>query len=140
MMNHDRALGLLCLAKKGGSLELGEDGTGAACRAGHGRLILLASDAAGNTQRRAVNFSQGGRIPIRSLPYDKETLGGAFGKAVCAIAALTDVSLALAFVKALDQPEQDRQLLDELERRTERVRQRRKEEQAHRKNLRHGKK
>ena len=132
-MEHDRALGLLCLAKKGGNLQLGEEGAGAACRAGH-------SDAAGNTQRRAGSFSQGGKIPIRSLPYDKETLGGAFGRAVCAIAALTDVSMALAFVKALGQPEQDRQLLEELERRTERVRQRRKEEQAHRKNLRHGKK
>ncbi|MCI8843382.1 MAG: 50S ribosomal protein L7 [Oscillospiraceae bacterium] len=139
-MEHDRALGLLCLAKKGGNLQLGEEGAGAACRAGHARLLLLASDAAGNTQRRAGSFSQGGKIPIRSLPYDKETLGGAFGRAVCAIAALTDVSMALAFVKALGQPEQDRQLLEELERRTERVRQRRKEEQAHRKNLRHGKK
>lgn len=139
-MEHDRALGLLCLAKKGDNLQIGEDNTGAACRAGHARLILLASDAAGNTQRRAENFSQGGKIPILSTPYDKGTLGGAFGKAVCAIAALTDVSMALAFVKALGQPERDAQLLAELERRTERVRQRRKEERAHRNNLRHGKK
>lgn len=139
-MEHDRALGLLCLAKKGGNLQLGEEGAGAACRAGHARLILLASDAAGNTQRRAENFSQGGRIPIRSLPYGKETLGNAFGRAVCAIAALTDVSLALAFVRALGEPERDGPLLEDLERRTQRVRQRRKEEQAHRRNLRHGKK
>lgn len=139
-MEHDRALGLLCLAKKGGNLQLGEEGTGAACRAGHARLILLASDAAGNTQRRADSFSQGGKIPIRTLPYDRETLGGAFGRAVCAIAALTDVSLALAFVKALGEPEADGALLAELERRTERVRQRRREEQAHRRNLRRGKK
>lgn len=139
-MEHDRALGLLCLAKKGGNLQLGEEGVGAACRAGHARLILLASDAADNTKRRAGNFSQGGKIPVRALPYGKTALGGAFGRAVCAMAALTDVSLALAFIKALGQPERDRLLLEDLERRTERVRQRRREELAHRKNLRHGKK
>ncbi len=55
------------------------------------------------------------------------------------MAALTDVSLALAFVKALDRPE-DKALLPGLERRAERVRRRRKEEKAHRGNVKHGKK
>jgi len=136
-MEADRALGLLGLAKKGGNLQLGEENVGAASRAGRARLIILASDAADNSARRARTFTRDGRVPCLSVPYSKSALGGALGRAVCAMAAFTDAALALAFVRAL--PEQDEALLAELERRTERVRQRRREEKAHRFNVKHGK-
>ncbi len=137
-METDRALGLLGLAKKGGNLQAGEENVGASSRAGHARLILLASDAADNTVRRARTFTQGGRIPCIAVPYSKAALGGALGRAVCAMAVFTDTALALAFVRAL--PERDEALLAELERRAERVRQRRREEKARRVNVKHGKK
>ncbi len=139
-MGPDRALGLLSLAKKGGSLQMGEECVGAACRAGHARLILVASDAADNTFHRARTFSQIGKTSFLRVPYDKETLGRAGGRAVCAMACLTDVSLARAFVQGLGQPERYESLLADLDRRVARVEQRRREEQAHRRNLRHGKK
>ena len=136
-MEAERALGLLALARKGGNIQLGEENTGAACRAGHARLILVAQDAADNAFRRARSFSGGGRIPFLRVPFGKEALGRACGRAM---AALTDVSLALAFVKALEQPERHEALLADLETRVLRVQKRRQEERAHRNNVKHGKK
>lgn len=139
-MEPDRALQLLSLARKGGNLQLGEENTGAACRAGHARLILVASDAADNALHRARNFSAAGKTSFLRIPYDKETLGHACGRRVCAMAALTDVSLARAFMQALGHPEEHAALLADLDRRVQRVRQRRQEERAHRTNVKHGKK
>ncbi len=139
-MEHDRALNLLSLARKGGNLQLGEENTGAACRAGKARLILVASDAAENTYHRARTFSHGGRTTFIRVPYSKEQLGLACGRAVCAMAALTDAALALAFVRALGQPEKHEALLADLEARTARIQKRRREERAHQTNRKHGKK
>ena len=77
-------------------------------------------------------------IPMRLLPFTKDELGGAIGCSSCAIAALTDVALAQAFVQALGEPERDEALLAELTRRVERVQKRRQEEKAHQRNLRKG--
>lgn len=139
-MEQSRALGLLSLAKKGGNLESGEENVGGACRAGHARLILLASDASDNAFRRARSFSAGGKIPFLRVPFTKEELGRALGRAVCSMAAVTDVSLALAVVQALGQPEKYQGLLEDLEKKVQRVKQRRQEEKAHRNNVKHGKK
>ena len=139
-MEHERALNLLSLAKKGGNIQLGEENTGSACRAGHARLIVVASDAADNAFHRAKTFSVAGKTTFIRVPYTKEELGRAFGRAVCSMAAITDVSLAQAFVKALDQPEKYQALLADLDLRVARVRQRRREEKAHRNNVKHGKK
>ena len=49
----DKLLNLIGLAKKAGKLEVGEEPVGAAARSKHARLILIASDAADNTRRRA---------------------------------------------------------------------------------------
>ena len=50
----DKLLNLIGLAKKAGKLEVGEEPVGAAARSKHARLILIASDAADNTRRRAL--------------------------------------------------------------------------------------
>ncbi len=139
-MEPDRALRLLSLAKKGGNIQLGEENTGAACRSGHARLILVASDAADNAFHRAKTFTLAGKTTFIRVPYTKEELGRACGRAVCAMAAFTDVSLARAFVQALNQPEKYEALLADLDQRVLRVKQRRQEEKAHRNNLKHGKK
>ena len=139
-MELDRALGLLSLAKKGGNIQLGEENTGSACRAGRAALILVASDAAENAFHRARTFSHAGKTTFIRVPYTKEELGGACGRGVCAMAALTDAALAQSFVRALGQPEKYGELLAELDARVARIRQRQREEKAHRNNIRHGKK
>lgn len=138
MENKQRALNYLGLARRGSNLVYGEETVGAACRAGHVRLLLLASDTAPGTFRRANSYMQGRNIPLRLLPFTKDELGAAIGCSSCAIAALTDVALALAFVQALGEPERDEALLAELTRRVERVQKRRQEEKAHQRNLRKG--
>ena len=54
----DKLLNLIGLAKKAGKLEVGEEPVGAAARSKHARLILIASDAADNTRRRALHFGE----------------------------------------------------------------------------------
>ena len=139
-MEQDKSLGLLAISRKGGNLALGEEAVGAAARAGRARLVLLAGDAGPHTVRRAKSFVAGTSQPLLTLAYDKDTLGDALGITSCAVAAITDVRLAQAFVKTLGEPEKYAELLQELDVRVKRVEKRRAEEKAHRYNVRHGKK
>lgn len=139
-MEQDKSLGLLAISRKGGNLALGEEAVGAAARAGRARLVLLAGDAGSHTVRRAKSFVAGTSQPLLTLAYDKDTLGDALGITSCAVAAITDVRLAQAFVKTLGEPEKYADLLQELDVRVKRVEKRRAEEKAHRYNVRHGKK
>lgn len=140
MDNKQRPLGYLGLARRGSNVAIGEEPVGIACRGNHARLMILAKDAADHTFRRARSFAAGGKPPIIRVPYTKEELGDALGVNACAIVAFTDVSLALAFVKALEEPEHYGQLTETLQAQVERVQKRRKEEKAHQKNIRQGKK
>ncbi len=139
-MEHNRSLGLLSISRKGGNIVLGEEQVGAQARASRARLVILASDAGGHTVRRAKSFVAGTAQPLITVPYTKDELGDALGTTSCAIAAITDVRLAQAFVKTLGEPEKNAQLLEELDVRVKRVEQRRAEEKAHRRNVRFGKK
>ena len=124
-MEQNKSLGLLSLARKGGNIVLGEEQAGAAARASRARLMLLASDAGGHTVRRAKSFVAGTAQPLLTLPYTRDELGDALGTTSCAIAAITDVQLALAFVKTLGEPEKYADLLQELDERVKRVEKRR---------------
>ena len=135
-----KALNLLSLSKKGGNIQVGEENVGSVCRTGHARLILVGADASENAYARAKNFSTIGKTYFIPVPYTKETLGIALGKGMCSMAAITDVSLAQAFMKALGEPEKYPAILEDLEKRVIRVNKRRKEEKAHKKNLKTGKK
>ena len=134
----DKALNYLALARKAGRIELGEEPVGAAARAQHARLVVVASDASGHTWRRALSFVAGTQQICIKIPFTKDELGQATGRSSLAIAALTDAALALAFVKALDDPEKYQQALENLDKRTARIRQRQAEEKAHQKNKRMG--
>ena len=101
----DKALNYIALARKAGRIELGEEPVGAAARAQHARLVVVAEDASGHTWRRALSFVAGTQQQCIRVPYAKEDLGLAVGRSALAIAAFTDAALALAFVKALNQPE-----------------------------------
>ena len=127
----DKALNYMALARKAGRMELGEEPVGAAARAQHARLVVVASDASDHTWRRAQSFVAGtGQLCLR-VPYTKDALGMAIGRTALAMAAFTDPALALAFVKALEQPEKYKDALESLRVRTTRIRQRQAEEKAH---------
>lgn len=136
----DKALNYLALARKAGLIELGEEPVGAAARAQHARLVIVARDASDHTWRRALSFVAGTEQLCLRLPYTKDQLGMTIGRQELAIAALTDPALALSFVKALGQPEKHKAVLESLEKRTQRLRQRQKESKAHQRNIRAGKK
>ena len=135
----DRALNYLALARKAGKLELGEDPVGAAARAQHARLVVVASDASDHTWRRAKSFVAGTGQECIRLVYTKDEIGAAVGRQEVAVAALTDPAMALAFCKALPNPEKYTDVMESLDKRTKRIAQRRQEEKAHRRNKRFGK-
>ena len=136
----DKTLNLLALARKAGLTELGEEPVGAITRALKGCLVLVARDASDHTWRRAKSFVAGTSQLCLKIPYTKDEMGMAIGRTSLAIAAFTDPAMALAFVKALPQPEKYSEELASLEERAQRVRQRQKEAKAHVKNRQMGKK
>jgi ribosomal protein L7Ae-like RNA K-turn-binding protein len=136
----DKALNYLSLARKAGKIELGEEPVGAAARAQHARLVVVAENASDHTWRRAKSYVAGTGQECIRLPYSKDELGAAVGRQELAIAALTDPAMALAFVKALPCPEKYQQTIENLDKRTQRIRQRQVEEKAHRRNKQLGKK
>ena len=136
----DKALNYMALARKAGRIELGEEPVGAAARAQKARLVVVAEDASDHTWRRAKSFVAGTQQQCIKVPFSKDLLGMAIGRTSLAIGAFTDPALALAFVKALPQPERYREVLESLTERTKRVQKRQAEEKAHKKNKQAGKK
>ena len=136
----DKALNYLALARKGGTIELGEEPVGAITRSGKGYLVAVASDASDHTWRRAKSFVAGTDQQCIRLPFTKEEVGIAVGRTSLAIAAFTDAALALAFVKALPKPETYQAGAENLEERSKKLRQRKAEAKAHQRNVRTGKK
>lgn len=134
------AINYLSLARKAGRIEVGEEPTGAAARAGKARLVILASDAPENTCRRARNFVAGTDQQLVTAPFSKEELGAAVGRTVVAMAAFTDPALALSFLKALGDDGQYAGAMENLTVKTRRIRRRQEEARAHERNLRLGKK
>lgn len=98
---NNRILSLLGLALRGGRLAVGEEPAALAAKSGQARLLLAASDAAGNTLRRMERLAQEGHCLWLVLPFTKAELGGALGRGSAAIAALTDTGLAAAVAERL---------------------------------------
>ena len=133
----DKALNYLALARKGGIAELGEEPVGAVARAGKAYVILVAGDASDHTWRRAKSYAAGTDQQCIRLSCTKEEMGFVVGRQSLAIAAITDVQLALAMVKALGEPEKYKASLEVL---TEKAKKRQAEAKAHKRNVRMGKK
>ena len=132
-MPNDPILHLLGLARKAGRLEIGEEPVGAVCRARQARLVLLASDAAANTNRRAAHFGEAGNVLWLEVPYSKAELGFHLGRGSCAMLAITDAGFAAAVTEKLAarDPERYGPAAQQL---------RQKEKRQHEKNLQNGKK
>ena len=135
-----KVLNYLSLARKGGMAELGEEPVGAVARDLKAHLIIVAGDASDHTWRRAKSFAAGTDQQCIRLGCTKEEMGFVVGRQSLAIAAITDVALALALVNALGQPEKHKAVLEVLSTKTEKAKQRQAEAKAHQRNLRKGKK
>ena len=136
----DKALNFLALARKAGLAELGEEPVGGAARAGKAYVIAVASDASDHTWRRAKAYAAGTAQQCVRLPYTKDEMGLVIGRESLAIAAITDCPMALALVQALPQQENYAEAVQVLTEKTQKLKQRKKEAQAHKKNVRMGKK
>lgn len=136
----DKALNYLSLARKAGLAELGEEPVGAAARALHAHLILVAGDASDHTWRRAKSFAAGTDQQCIRVSYTKSELGMATGRQELAIAAITDPGMALSLTESLGQPEKYEAVLAVLDEKKKKAQQRLKEAKAHQRNVRFGKK
>ena len=135
---NNKALNYLALAKKGRLAELGEEPVGAVARALKAHLIVVAGDASDHTWRRAKSFAAGTDQQCIRLDCTKEEMGFVVGRQSLAIAAITDVALALALVQSLPQPPQE--AVEMLKTKAAKQQQRKKEAQAHKRNVAKGKK
>ena len=136
----NKALNYLSLARKGGLAELGEEPVGAIARTGKAYVILVAGDASDHTWRRAKSFAAGTEQQCIRLSCSKEEMGFVVGRTSLAIAAITDVQLALALVSALGEPEKYKAALEVLTEKAAKAKKRQAEAKAHQRNVRKGKK
>ena len=97
----EKALNMLGLMRRANAIQIGEDKTGAAVKAGKAKLLLLAADASDNARRRAETFITGRNVQLVLLPFDKMELSSHLGVNGCSMAAVTDLGFANAFVKLL---------------------------------------
>ena len=140
-MSADSTLFLLGLALRGSRLVVGEEPVEGVVRAKDARVLLLAKDASDNTFRRCRHFAEVGQCLWLTLPYTKEELGRAVGRASVAIVAVTDVGLAHAIVQKLaaGDPKRYGEAEQRLALKAQRAAERRAEQKAHEKNVRTGK-
>ena len=102
----DSALSLLGLALRGNNLAVGEEPVREACKTRRATLVLTAADAAQNSVDRSRRWAEEGGVTWVRLPWDKETLGNALGRKLCAVAALTDRGLTAALAEKLIRADQ----------------------------------
>lgn len=137
----DNTLHMIGLAMKAGRLEVGEEPVGQSCREKRCRLLLTASDAAEGSLRRAEHFAGEGACLLVGVPFSREELGGAVGRASCAMAAVTDLGLAQAIAGKLAaaDPERYQETVERLRVKAARAAQRRERTAGERKQRQSGK-
>lgn len=137
----DKVLNYLGLAQKAGLIAVGEESSGAVVRAGKAKALFLAADASDNARGRAQGFVQGGRTLLLTLPHTKQQISQETGKAGCSMLAVTDIGMASAMVSLLaqDNPGQFGIAAEELETRSAKAEQRKRETRAHVRNKKKGK-
>ena len=140
MDRNEQILSLIGLCLRGRNLEVGEEPVEAAARARDARVILLAADAADNTARRVKHFAEAGQCLWLRVPFTKRELGQATGRGSAAVAAVTDIGLAVAVVRRLAEldPAKYDEDLAKLELKAKRAAERKSEAARHEKNLRRG--
>lgn len=136
----DKALNYIGIMRKAGACATGETDSGAACRGGKAKLLLLAADASENARHRAEGFVYGRGIPLVTLPYEKADLAGILGRGATSMLAVTDLGLADAVVKALTAEHSGYETVSaDLGEKLKKERERKTEQQRHTQNKRFGK-
>ena len=137
----EKTLNLLGLMRKANAIAVGETNTGGAVRAGKAKLLLLAADASDNARSRVRGFTHGRDIVTVTLPFTKDEIAAHVGVSGCAMAAITDIGFANAFMKSLAAavPDGYDESAAGIQRRFEKADRRKKEAAAHEKNKRIGK-
>ena len=136
----EKTLKFLGLMRRANALQVGENNTGEAVRAGKAKLLLLASDASENAKKRAESFVGGRSCLLLELPFTKEELSSALGLGGCSMAAVTELGFANALIKRLQEldPERYADAAEEVARRFSKA-ERRKSETAKERMKRNGK-
>lgn len=124
----EKALKLLGLMRRANAIQIGEDKTGAAVKAGKAKLLLLAADASDNARRRSELFITGRNVQLVPLPFRKAELSQYLGVSGCSMAAVTDLGFANAFAKLLlgIEPETYGEMAQQVERRFDKAERRKK--------------
>jgi len=136
----EKTLKFLGLMRRANALQVGENNTGEAVRAGKAKLLLLASDASENAKKRAESCVGGRSCLLLELPFTKEELSSALGLGGCSMAAVTELGFANALIKRLQEldPERYADAAEEVARRFSKA-ERRKSETAKERMKRNGK-
>ncbi len=101
-MKPDKVLSMLGIAAKSGSIVSGEFSTEKAVKEGKAYLVIVASDASGNTQKMFSNMTEFYGVPMYRYA-DKETLGHFIGKEFRASLAVTNEGLARSIEEKIKQ-------------------------------------
>lgn len=91
---------LLGLAQKAGRIVSGEQTLEKALREGKIKFLLIASDAAENTEKKYVNLAKAARIECCAV-MNKEQLGQAVGKQYRAAVGINDEGFGRAIAKLM---------------------------------------
>ena len=96
-------MGFLGLMRRAGKLSAGEDGVRQAVRKHSAKLILLASDASPNAQKRAEGFAESAGVPLVKMSAAKDQLCQNLGVNGGAMFAVCDEGFARAFLQKLEE-------------------------------------
>ena len=104
----NKVYSMLGLAEKAGCMVSGEFSTEKAVKGGKAHLVILASDASGNTRKHFSDMCAYRNIRL-CIYGDKEKLGHAVGKGMRSSLAVTDRGLADSIRKRIEELEVGRE-------------------------------
>ena len=112
MREKSKALGYLGLAAKAGKCRSGEFQTENAIKRHHAKAVIIAADASENTKKSFCDMCEHSGVPVFVL-LNREVLGHALGKEFRASCAITDEGLAAAFIRALEEEREHKEIVDD---------------------------
>lgn len=101
MTADENILGFLGLAARGRHIVSGEFMTEKAVRSHKARLVLIAGDASGNTNKKFTDTCTYHKVPYR-IYGTRESIGHAIGTEQRAVIAVTDPGMAASLMKKID--------------------------------------
>lgn len=93
MPKPDRALGLLGMAARAGAIVPGTERVREAVRGGGVRLVLVATDASGNSREKLLPLLEA-RGVSHVIQYDRNELGAAVGRSPLSAVAVVEATFA----------------------------------------------